>query len=110
MSDPAIPRRFTGSRLSLQEIASGFSGGRGCWRGAATPGTSRKTEGRRAAELGCNCERGRAEHICAHLSIALLAGLLANALVGWWWADPLAGLVIVYYGLKEGWAAYRGEA
>jgi divalent metal cation (Fe/Co/Zn/Cd) transporter len=25
-----------------------------------------------------------------------------NAALGWWWADPLAGLVIVYYGLREG--------
>ncbi len=32
---------------------------------------------------------------------AVLAGLLLNALFGWWWADPLAGLAIVYYGLKE---------
>ena len=26
--------------------------------------------------------------VCAYLSVALLAGLLANALLGWWWADP----------------------
>ena len=32
--------------------------------------------------------------ICAYLSIALLVGLLANALLGWWWADPAAALVI----------------
>ena len=32
--------------------------------------------------------------ICAYLSIALLVGLLANALAGWWWADPVAALVI----------------
>jgi divalent metal cation (Fe/Co/Zn/Cd) transporter len=31
--------------------------------------------------------------LCAYLSIALLIGLLANALVGWWWADPAAALV-----------------
>ena len=31
----------------------------------------------------------------------LLAGLVLNATAGWWWADPLAGLVIVYYGLRE---------
>lgn len=38
-----------------------------------------------------------------------LAGLVLNALLGWWWADPLAGLVIVYYGIREGRAAWRGE-
>lgn len=32
--------------------------------------------------------------IGAYLSVALLAGLLANALAGWWWADPAAALVI----------------
>ena len=32
--------------------------------------------------------------ICAYLSIALLVGLLANALAGWWWADPAPPLVI----------------
>ena len=32
--------------------------------------------------------------ICAYLSVALLVGLLANALAGWWWADPAAALVI----------------
>ena len=31
---------------------------------------------------------GNQNMICAYLSIALLVGLLANALVGWWWADP----------------------
>jgi len=40
----------------------------------------------------------------------VLAGLILNAAFGWWWADPLAGLVIVYYGFKEGLAAIRGEA
>jgi divalent metal cation (Fe/Co/Zn/Cd) transporter len=45
----------------------------------------------------------------AYLAAAVLAGLVLNALLGWWWADPLAGLVIVYYGIKEGLAAWRGE-
>jgi divalent metal cation (Fe/Co/Zn/Cd) transporter len=36
------------------------------------------------------------------LAGAVLIGLGLNALVGWWWADPVAGLVIVYYGVKEG--------
>ena len=39
------------------------------------------------------------------LAAAVLVGLVLNALFGWWWADPLAGLVIVGYGLREGWAA-----
>jgi divalent metal cation (Fe/Co/Zn/Cd) transporter len=47
--------------------------------------------------------------IDAALAAAVLVGLVLNAVVGWWWADPLAGLVIVYYGIKEGWAAWHGE-
>jgi divalent metal cation (Fe/Co/Zn/Cd) transporter len=47
--------------------------------------------------------------ICAYLSVALLAGLLANALAGWWWADPLAALVIVAVALREGRESWRGE-
>ena len=36
------------------------------------------------------------------LAAAVLVGVGLNALLGWWWADPLAGLVIVYYGFREG--------
>jgi Co/Zn/Cd efflux system component len=35
------------------------------------------------------------------LAGAVLARLLPNALFGWWWADPLASLVIIYYGSRE---------
>lgn len=41
------------------------------------------------------------------LAATVLIGLVLNALLGWWWADPLAGLVIVYYGVKEGLHAWR---
>jgi len=47
--------------------------------------------------------------ICAYLSIAPLVGLLANALLGWWWADPLAALVIAGVAVKEGRESWRGE-
>ena len=47
--------------------------------------------------------------IDAALAAAVLIGLVLNAVAGWWWADPLAGLVIVYYGVKEGWTAWHGE-
>ncbi len=45
--------------------------------------------------------------IDAALAGAVLVGVSLNALFGWWWADPLAGLVIVYYGLTEGRAAWK---
>jgi divalent metal cation (Fe/Co/Zn/Cd) transporter len=48
--------------------------------------------------------------IDAYLAAAVLVGLILNAVLGWWWADPLAGLVIVSYGIKEGWAIWHDEA
>ncbi len=48
--------------------------------------------------------------ICAYLSIALLVGLLANALAGWWWADPIAALVIGVVAAREGVESWRGDA
>jgi divalent metal cation (Fe/Co/Zn/Cd) transporter len=47
--------------------------------------------------------------LCAYLSAILLVGLALNATVGWWWADPLAGLGIAYFALREGREAWRGE-
>ncbi|HUX04868.1 MAG TPA: cation transporter [Acidimicrobiales bacterium] len=44
---------------------------------------------------------GRVTFIDGLLSVAVLVGLSANALLGWWWADPVAGLVIVYYSVRE---------
>ncbi|MBN1291038.1 MAG: cation transporter [Candidatus Latescibacteria bacterium] len=39
---------------------------------------------------------------CTMLSVSLLAGLGFNLLFGWWWADPLTGLIIVYFLVREG--------
>jgi divalent metal cation (Fe/Co/Zn/Cd) transporter len=47
--------------------------------------------------------------ICAYLSAILLVGLGLNALFGWWWADPVAGLVMVPIIGKEGIEALSGE-
>lgn len=51
----------------------------------------------------------RQTDICAYLSAILLAGLGLNALFGWWWADPVAGLVMIPIIVKEGIEALRGE-
>jgi divalent metal cation (Fe/Co/Zn/Cd) transporter len=48
--------------------------------------------------------------LCAYLAVALLIGLLANALVGWWWADPVAALVIAAVAVREGVQSWRGES
>ena len=47
--------------------------------------------------------------LCAYLSIALLLGLGANALAGWWFADLAAALVIAAVALNEGCECWRGE-
>ncbi len=39
---------------------------------------------------------------CAYMAITLLAGLLLNKFFGWWWADPLAALALVYFIVREG--------
>jgi divalent metal cation (Fe/Co/Zn/Cd) transporter len=48
--------------------------------------------------------------LCAYMSAALLVGLGLNALLGWWWADPVTALAIAGVALKEGRDAWRGEA
>lgn len=48
---------------------------------------------------------GRVTLVDAYLAAAVLMGLVLNATAGWWWADPAAGYVIVFYGIKEGRAA-----
>jgi divalent metal cation (Fe/Co/Zn/Cd) transporter len=47
--------------------------------------------------------------LCTYLSAVLLAGLVCNALLGWWWADPVAGLVIAVIAVREGRQAWRGD-
>jgi divalent metal cation (Fe/Co/Zn/Cd) transporter len=44
----------------------------------------------------------RQTDFCVYLSTILLAGLLMNAVLGWWWADPIAALIMVPIIAKEG--------
>ncbi len=53
---------------------------------------------------------GRQNMLCAYLSAALLVGLGANALAGWWWADPATALLIAAVAVREGREAWRGES
>jgi len=48
--------------------------------------------------------------VCSYLSAAVLVGLLLNTLFGWTWADPVAGLVVVVFAVREGLEAWRGDA
>jgi cation diffusion facilitator family transporter len=45
--------------------------------------------------------------VCLYQTIAVLGGILAVHFLDWWWADPVAALLIVPYALKEGWEAYN---
>jgi divalent metal cation (Fe/Co/Zn/Cd) transporter len=47
--------------------------------------------------------------LCAYLSAILLGGLILNATVGWWWADPIAALAIAALAVNEGRQAWSGK-
>ena len=48
--------------------------------------------------------------LCAYLSVAVLLGLGANALFGWWWADPAAALALTAVAVREGRSSWRGDS
>jgi divalent metal cation (Fe/Co/Zn/Cd) transporter len=51
----------------------------------------------------------RQTSLCAYLSAILLGGLVLNALFGWWWADPVAAIIMVPIIVREGIDALRGD-
>jgi divalent metal cation (Fe/Co/Zn/Cd) transporter len=51
----------------------------------------------------------RQTDLCAYLSAILLGGLALNALLDWWWADPVAALIMVPIIAREGFEGLRGE-
>jgi divalent metal cation (Fe/Co/Zn/Cd) transporter len=53
---------------------------------------------------------GRQNLICAYLAVAVLAGLVANTLLGVWWLDPIVALAIAALAITEGRRAWRGES
>lgn len=48
--------------------------------------------------------------LCAYLSLAILIGLAANAVFGFWWADPLVALIVAAVAIHAGIRTWRGEA
>jgi divalent metal cation (Fe/Co/Zn/Cd) transporter len=71
-----------------------------------------RASGRVARALGSRALEADAAQtsLCAYLSAIALAGVGLNALLGWWWADPVAALVMVPIIAKEGIEGLRGEA
>lgn len=68
-------------------------------------------ERRTGRELGLSSAvaDSRQTLLCTYLSGVLLVGLVLNATVGWWWADPVAALVIAAVAVREGLEAWRGD-
>lgn len=64
----------------------------------------------RALGSAATVSESRQTMLCAYLSAALLIGLLANAVAGWWWADPIVALAIGAVALREAGEAWRGES
>jgi divalent metal cation (Fe/Co/Zn/Cd) transporter len=72
-------------------------------------GRAKKNAGTRlgsAATTGA----GHQNILCAYLSVAVLIGLAANALAGWWWADPVAALLAAVVCIQAGTRTWRGES
>jgi divalent metal cation (Fe/Co/Zn/Cd) transporter len=63
----------------------------------------------RSINSGALMADSKQTELCTYLSAILLGGLLLNALLGWWWADPMAALIMVPIIAKEGIEALRGE-
>lgn len=65
-----------------------------------------------ARKLGSGATHGEGTQniLCGYLSVAVLAGLLGNTLVGWWWLDPIAALAIAGLAVREGRQSWRGES
>jgi divalent metal cation (Fe/Co/Zn/Cd) transporter len=66
---------------------------------------------RLATELGSRSLQAdsRQTTLCTYLSAVVLAGLVASSLLGWWWADPVAGLLISAIAVREGLELWRTE-
>jgi divalent metal cation (Fe/Co/Zn/Cd) transporter len=66
---------------------------------------------RLAEQLGSAATRGEGNQnlLCAYLAVAVLLGLLGNALFGAWWLDPIAALFIVVVAVREGMSTWRGD-
>jgi divalent metal cation (Fe/Co/Zn/Cd) transporter len=65
-----------------------------------------------AHQLGSGATHGEGTQniLCGYLAVAVLAGLLGNALLGWWWLDPIAALVIAGLAIREGRESWRGQS
>ncbi len=63
------------------------------------------------ARLGSAATAGEGAQnlLCAYMAAGVLAGLSANAVLGWWWLDPMVALAIAALAVREGGEAWAGE-
>lgn len=63
------------------------------------------------AQLGSKATAGEGTQnlLCAYLAAAVLVGLVANSAFGWWWLDPIVGLLVAAVAIREGMEAWRGH-
>lgn len=70
---------------------------------------AKKRVGRQLGSAAMSADAKQTD-FCVYLSAILLAGLLLNAVLGWWWADPVAGLIMTPIIAKEGMKGIKTEA
>jgi divalent metal cation (Fe/Co/Zn/Cd) transporter len=70
---------------------------------------AKKQVGKELSSAAMNADAKQTD-FCVYLSAILLAGLLLNAALGWWWADPAAALIMVPIIAKEGFDGVKGKA
>jgi divalent metal cation (Fe/Co/Zn/Cd) transporter len=71
-------------------------------------GTAKKRLGARL-QSGATSGEGAQNLLCAYLAGGVLLGLLANTMLGWWWADPTVALAIAGLAIREGINAWHGD-
>jgi divalent metal cation (Fe/Co/Zn/Cd) transporter len=69
---------------------------------------AKKDVGKKLGSAAMNADAKQTD-FCVYLSGLLLAGLLLNAALGWWWADPVAALIMVPIIAKEGVEGLKGN-
>lgn len=119
--------RLVGASLFLLAVYIGFDAGHALWLGErptmspvgigltalsiATMAWLARAKRRVARALGSSALEADAFQTtaCFWLSIITLGGLALNAVLGWWWADPVAALGMTWFIGREGLEAWRGE-
>ncbi|MGZ5309834.1 MAG: cation transporter, partial [Solirubrobacterales bacterium] len=86
----------------------------GIWLSVVTLATmpllaAAKTRVARELHSSAGASEARQTVLCSYMAATLLAGLTANAVLGWWWADPVAALGIAAFALREGRNSWHGK-